>query len=109
MPTHLLHLPGGASNFERVVTLDGVDYVLHVLWNDRVESWFMSISDINGVELIGARKLVTDVPLITHATVEGRPAGDLWLIDLSGQGVDPGLRDLDHRVRLMYVDEANVV
>lgn len=89
------------SNYERIVTLNGVDFILRFFWNDRAGGWFLTIRDSAGNDLITAQRLVAHYPFAYHATIEGTPAGQLWVVDSDGKG-DPGLRDLGIRVHLMY-------
>ena len=96
------------SNSASVVSLDGVDYQLSFLWNERADHWFLTVRDSLGTDLITARKLVADVPFAVHDTIDGMPDGQLWIVDSTGAGEDAGLRDLGSRVLVCYVDSENV-
>jgi len=108
MPTRLVPMTGQASNYEQVVTLDGVDFTLRLLWNGREDRWYMTIRDADGTDLVTGRKLVSNIPFAVHDQVAGLPDGQLWILDLESTTGDPLLRDLGERVVVMYVDEANV-
>jgi hypothetical protein len=97
------------SNYEQVTSLDGVDFILRFLWNERDNHWFLTIRDAAGSDIITGIKLVADIPVGAHLTDERRPEGQIWTVDMTGAGVDPGLRDLGERVILSYVDSVSVV
>ncbi len=108
MSTRLIRVVGKTGKFQQVVPLEGESYTLIFRWNDRVSRWFLTIRDASGADLITGKKMVSDVPFTQHETIEGLPPGEIWVLDLTGSGVDPALRDIGDRVVLMYVDEANV-
>jgi len=93
------------SNFTKLVTLDGEDYNFRFLWNERDGHWFMTIRTSGGDDIIAGIKVVADIPLVTHDADSRLFPGELWAMDTTGAGVDPGLRDFGTRVRLAYVDE----
>ena len=96
------------SNYEQVVTLDGTDFILRFLWNERDSHWYLTIRDSAGDDIATGLKVVADVPFDAHETDDRRPAGQLWTVDTTGVGEDPGLRDLGRRVLLAYVDAESV-
>jgi len=96
------------SNQVQVTALDGVDFIIRVLWNERSGRHFMTVRDAANNDLITARKLVADIPWAQHDNVDGVPAGQLWTRRPDGTGVDPGLRELNENVFLMYVEEDSV-
>lgn len=106
--TRLIRISGKTSKFQQVVPLDGEQFTFRFRWNARTERWFLTIRDASGTDLVTGRKLVANVPFAVHETVAGMPPGDIWVLDTTGAGTDPGLRDLGDRVIMMYVDEDNV-
>ena len=102
---YLVPLTSSDSNYEQIVTLDGVDYTLRFLWNTRSGYWFLTIRNGDGDDLVTGRKVVADTPFANHDTAAGMPPGQLWFVDLTQQGLPPGLRDLGSRVVLLYVDK----
>ena len=93
------------------VSLSGVEYRLEFLWNDRNGSnnpaaggsWTLSLLDTNDNYLIaGMRILAGSELLATYAT--STPPGRLYVIDQSGQDLDPGFDDLGSRIILVYDD-----
>jgi hypothetical protein len=96
------------SNFDQLVSLDGVDYTLAFLWNERDAHWYMTVRDSAGDDIATGIKVVTDIPLLVHETDDRRWPGVLWAVDTTGSETDPGLRDFGTRVLLRYVDEESV-
>ena len=109
MSTRLIRITGTTGKFQQVVPLEGETYTFVFRWNDRCSRWFLTIRNAAGADLITGKKLVADVPFHPHEVNEELPPGSIWTLDLSGEGTDPGLRDLGDRVVLMYVEEDNVV
>lgn len=82
--------------------LDNVTFRFEFRWNDRASAWFMSISDVNGVELLSSRRIVVGFPLLTRFRDPRLPAGDLNAIDTTGNDEEAGINDLGGRVKLLY-------
>lgn len=96
------------SNYEQLVALDGEDFILRFLWNERDSHWYLTIRDSSGIDIATGFKIVADVPFAVHVASGMMPHGQLWIIDTTLAGVDPGLRDIGGRVLLIYVDLENV-
>ena len=97
-----------ASNQIQITTLDGTDYILRVLWNDRAGRHFLTVRDAANDDLITGFKLCADMPFAQHIVIDGQPAGQLWVRRPDNTGADPGLRDLNANVFLMYVESDSV-
>jgi len=102
-------LPQNESNFEVITDLDGTDFRLRFLWNDRLSRWSLTLYDSSGTQIHGAMIVVVDMPIYYRDTSEDAPKGDLYCVDITGEGRDPGLRDLGRRCQLIYVDEESLV
>ena len=94
------------SNQELVVALDGVDYIFRILWNARCRRWFMSVRSAANADLITGRKLCANMPWSSHETIDGKPAGQLWIYDV--EATDPDLKDLGDRSQILYVEDDSV-
>lgn len=103
------------SDYRQVTTLDGVDFVLRFLFNEREGKWYLSLADADDVSIVHGVKIVPLISLLRKVTDARRPAGLLMARDLTGPDVDfaagqkvldldPGLTDLGAggRVRLFY-------
>jgi hypothetical protein len=88
--------------------LEGVDYTIKGLWNERDSHYYLTIKDASGNDIVTGIKVVADIPFCVHESDDRWFPGVLWVIDSTGSETDPGLRDFGTRVKLIYVDEANV-
>lgn len=100
---------------ERVL-LDGVSYDLEFLWNDRDNSWNMTVYDsATAVNTDGSRDAIVagipvhvGWPLLRQYVVTNKPAGEIVALDTSGKDLDPGVNELGSRVVLVYLTAAEV-
>jgi hypothetical protein len=83
--------------------LDGVQYVIDVRWNGRLESWFLDLrAEDESPIALGLR--VTLGALIGGRVADARfPRGVLIASDRSGAGRDPALDDLGERVVVNFI------
>lgn len=98
----MIPLQTGLPFFDFQATLDGATYTLQMRWNVRASAWFYTILDETGSNVILAgQRVVVSWPIGAYFT--GRqPPGAFLFIDSSGADEDPGLDDLEVRVRLSY-------
>ncbi len=92
--------------FRIAVPLDGGTYVLDFDWSDRSGAWFIDVyvqSDTSPVPILLGQKLTVGYPWLRGCVADGRPVGELILVDLNGGG-ECGRYDLGNRCRLMYLD-----
>ena len=108
-----------SPNFRQRTALDGRDYLLTLVHNQRLGRWFMSIADQDGVPIAQGLRVVTNYPLLLTVLDRRRPPGEIYAIDLQGSNElpieelnnasrDPGLRELGARFRLVYFDAEEV-
>lgn len=83
-------------------TLDGSDYEIEWRWNTRSSRWWLRISDTDGQ--IVYEPAVAGFPLLRSVTGTRRPAGELVIIDVMGQGREPGLRDFVSDFAIVYFE-----
>lgn len=100
----LIQAHNDVSEYQQEVALEGVKYLLTWRWNDRCQRWFVRVQSAAGTTLAAYRKVVADRPL--HQREHGVFPGDLWVLDMTGAGTDPGLRDLGERHAVVYVPSA---
>lgn len=108
MATYRIPLPTSNPHFVEQTQLDGLTYTLRIHWNEREEAWYLELGDVDAVPIVASRKLVADWPLLQRVKSERKPPGEIYVIDLTGMGIDPGLDDLGKRVDLIYIDAAEV-
>lgn len=108
------------NDYRQVTTLDGRDYVLRFLFNEREDKWYLSVADESDVSIVHGIKIVPLVSLLRKVTDARRPPGVLMARDMTGADVDfsagekivdldPGLNDLGGRVLLFYFAEDELV
>ncbi len=92
------------------VALSGVAYRLQFYWNGRDGSnnpaggsWNLSLLDTSDNPIATGIKLVLGGYLLAPFALEN-PPGNLFLVDQSGQDLDPGFGDLGSRVLMVYDD-----
>lgn len=101
-------LPTSIPHFVLQTQLDGETFTIRVHWNERESAWYLELADLEGVTIVASRKLVADWSLLHRVTDDRRPPGELVVVDLTGEGIDPGLDDLGERVELNYADAAEL-
>lgn len=103
MARFVIPVPDGTaarSQWVQRTIIAGREYLLSFRWNTREERWYLSIADQDGVAIVSGLKIVCNWPLTRLVTDPRAPEADLIAIDMSGDGIDPGLLDLGVRVLL---------
>lgn len=73
-----------SARWKSDVTLDKVVYSVQVHWNDREESWYLSLFDNQGNPLACGIKLVCGIDLLKkHKFLPGVPSGHFYVADLN--------------------------
>lgn len=83
-------------------------YAFEFRWNERAGAWFFSIADADGAPLLSGRKVTLGLPLLARFRDPRLPAGDLEAVDTTGQNRAPGLDELGSRVKLLYLERAEL-
>jgi|ADGO01.1.fsa_nt_gi hypothetical protein len=96
------------SSYTQRTVLDGREYILGFQWNQRAEKWSLSIYDQDGSPIALGLKLVANFPVTRRITDSRGPFGTIFPLDTSGEGRDPGLRDLGRRVLLVYLEASDL-
>lgn len=98
-------LTDGTTAYDQRVELDGEEWLLSFRWNSRIDRWFFSIDGLDGVPRLTGAAVSLAVPL-NRRSVNGPPG---VFVATSESGDDPpGLLDLGGRVKLYYVEEAEL-
>ncbi len=98
-----------SGNYEISIDLDGVVYLLVFTYNPRDSHWYVSFQNEAGTEIRSGLKLVTGVGLLFRWRAEGRPLGELYMIDPSGADREVGFEAIGRDVFLTYVDRASLL
>jgi hypothetical protein len=88
------------------VTLENVPYIVTIRWNVRGAYYTMDLLSRDEVLLIGGIKLVINSGLTRKFPRPGMPPGELLAIDAGNDNTPIAFGDLDERVELVYVTEA---
>ena len=97
------------GNYSQRTVLDGREYLLTFRWNQREAKWYLSIADSEEAPIVSGVKVVLNFPLITNRVRDiRRPPGEIFAVDPSGDERDPGFNDLGARVRLLYIEAADL-
>lgn len=85
------------------VTLDGVEYLFKLDWNDRENRWYLGLYTADEIPLAVGIKVVANWPLLRRFTGTNMPPGILIAADMSAErGESPEYADLGTRVKLLY-------
>jgi hypothetical protein len=99
--------PQGLPAFSLRVVLERVAYRLQFAWNQRDERWYVQLRTDAG-DLIAARKVAPNWPMLRGLRHPARPPGDLVALDHAESGAAIGLNDWGQRVVLAYLEAADV-
>lgn len=108
MVNYEIDLPvSDGTDFDITAILDGTKFVLQFRFNVRLDYWSFHLLSAGYDPILSGIRCVVDYPLLNRAVSELRPVGQLYLIDTSGRGEEPGPEDLGARVKLVYRTESN--
>jgi len=96
------------ATYEFTIELDAAIYRFRFQFNERDQSWFFDLLDEDGNPFRQGKKVVTNFPLFRLLATEGRPPGELYAVDTTGQNIRAGLEDLGSQVILVYYPEGEV-
>ena len=102
MATFIIPTRTDITDYDMVVGLDGVSFILGFIWNYREEAWFMSVLAADETPIASGVRIVVDELLLEQVRGTLKPAGDLIAVDTTGAQVDPGIDDLGANVLLFY-------
>lgn len=90
-------IPTGTDqpDFEEDVDLGGRVYRLRFHFNGRDESWYLTVSDADGTEIVAGTRLVIDTSLLAQHVSDDVPTGALLVVDPEDTRQDPRRLDLD--------------
>jgi len=99
-------------NWEQRTRLDGRDYILRFLFNERTSRWTMNIYDQDRDPIYLGIAVVVGCDLIDCVVDTRAPAGEIYAFDLPASGETPTqprdpytVDDFGGRVKLFYVNE----
>ena len=84
---------------------DGVSFRLSFVWNDRNQSFALTLIDGGGNAIVRNLRMVVLDDILAPYKALAVPQGQLNVVDTSGVGLDPVERtDFGDRVQLQYVE-----
>ena len=90
------------------IELEGVIFIFRMIYNTRDASWFFDLLDIDSEPISLGVKCVTNFPLLRLVVDARRPAGELYVVDTTGEDRRAGLEDLGDGLSLVYFDSTEV-
>jgi hypothetical protein len=109
MATLELPLRPDLDDYQFETELEGETYQFRVAWNPRAGAYFLSLLDGDENELKPGVRVVLGVPLYIRDTDARFPPGQLIAIDTSHTDVEPAFGEFGRRVKLLYVEAAELV
>lgn len=98
-----------ANDIIVLVTLEGNQYKLRLLWNDVGEFWTLSVRSETGTPLIEGIRAVPNFPLLQPYHKPNVPPGELMVITSDDSLQDVGRDNFANgKAVLVYVTEAEV-
>jgi hypothetical protein len=85
------------------VPIDGVTWTFRWLWNEREQTWYVTISDSATEAIAVGVRVVLGVDLLTLVAGSNRPAGELRVVDLTGTEIEATQETLGQNVLVVYV------
>lgn len=89
-------------NQELRVTLGDTEFYMIIKYNVRAELWTLNILDAGKDPIVEGIACRVDYSLLSRYKDIRLPENKLFLIDTSGEGLDPTLDDMGQRVLLAY-------
>lgn len=80
--------------YSQLVTLEGTAYLLSFQYNQRENTWYMSVADAEGNDIYNGIKLVCSWPLTRQCADPNMPQGEFMVISSTADTSPPGLSDL---------------
>ena len=93
------------GNFDLTVDLDGSDYQLVFRFNNREDFWYLDILDAAGNEIRSGLKCVVNWPVLRTCRDQGRPPGELMVLDARPEPEETGLDNLGSIALLTYEEQ----
>lgn len=102
METVIIPTRGDIANYDQSIELDGTVFNLKFRYNDRDSAWYLSIHDVDNVPIRSGLKLIPNLALLRQLVSEGRPLGELVVVDTRAIPLPPSLAELGSKVQLTY-------
>jgi hypothetical protein len=94
--------------YEQFVDLEQRTFLFKLDWNERDESWSLSIYDQDEEPLVTGKRVAIGIPLLRGEVDSRLPDGILMAVDVTEQHGEAGVSDLGARVNLVYYEVASL-
>lgn len=101
-------LDGDDPHFTLEVDLDGADFQVQLDWNERDSAWYFTLRDSEGEDIVGSQRVASGWPMLRRVVDSRRPAGELVLVDIEGEGAEPTMGTLGVSCVLMYYEASEL-
>ena len=108
MATLEIPLRPDLDDYQFETELDGETYQLRIAWNARALAYHLSVLDGDGETLKPGIRVVLGIPLGIRDTDARMPPGQIIAIDTAHTDVEPAFGELGRRVKLLYVEAAEL-
>lgn len=88
------------------IPLEGIFYTFKFEWNTRMTKWMFSILTQDETPIIEGVPCITNYQFVKRFSQSNLPPGKIFLVDTSGDKIDPGRYDLGERVKMFYEENA---
>jgi len=101
-----LNLPVFASNLDHrySIVLDGETFILEYHYNARADRWTMHVLDVTSSPVRHGVRLVVLDDLLRRVALASKPAGQLAIVDPSGNDTEPSASTFGAEALLRYVE-----
>ena len=97
-------IPEGNPAFAETVELDGEFFRFVFRFNVRAGGWFFDLRTTGDDPILSSIAVTVGIPLFDqYRSRADVPAGDLFAVDTTEEGNNPGETELGDRVRLVYL------
>lgn len=97
-----LNLPTDDSAFSFTDVLDERAYTFDFWWNTRTLSWYLSLTDAEGVQLVSGVRLSHKAFPLARLRDLRLPPGALYVLSMSDSDAEPTLESLGRDTRIIY-------
>lgn len=109
MSVHLIPVLQSVPDYVMGITLDDVQYGMHIYWNDRDAAWYFDVLDASNNPIALGIKVVLRFYLGRTTQAGPFATGVIMAMDTSGTDVEAGFDDFGARVQLVYIPVADLL
>lgn len=109
MAVEILTLDSKHDYYEAEFQLDEDIFRILARWNERIDSWVVSLYQADGTPVAVGRRVTVGNFLFPWLVSSARPGGQLIALDTKGEDADPGHYDLGTRCVVAYLDRDEMI